>query len=269
VLSRLLEPLLSLAGWQAYALVGGLCFGESAILLGFVLPGETAVVLGGVLAYEHHVSLLWMAVLAVCCAIVGDSVGFALGRLLGPRLLVLKPLRRPVVGRSQAFLRRRGRPAVFIGRFTAVLRTLMPGVAGMSGLRYRHFLQANLPAGVVWGTAYTLAGWAVGLSYATVLHAAGVASYAIVGAVVAAAIGWKLTLRRRERRLLVADLAPSALTPPGSLDGVELVADLDPTALTPPGSLDGVELVAAAAPETASRAAGCGPAGDRDLSAET
>lgn len=217
MLNRLLGPLLSLGGWQAYALVGGLCFGEAAMLLGFVLPGETAVVLGGVLAYEGHVSLLWMAVLVVCCAIVGDSVGYAVGRLVGPRLLRWRALRRPAVERAQLLVVRRGRAAVFLGRFTALFRTFMPGVAGMSGLRYRHFLQANVPAGVIWGVAYTMAGWAVGLSYKSLLHTAGDVSYGLVAAVVVALVGWHAWRRFQQRREPAAGRGAAALASSGDL----------------------------------------------------
>jgi membrane protein DedA with SNARE-associated domain len=213
LLNRLLDPLLSLGGWQAYALVGGLCFGEAAVLLGFVLPGETAVVLGGVLAYEGHVSLLWMTLLVVGCAVVGDSVGYGMGRLLGPRLLRLRLLRRPVVAKAQSFVRRRGRVAVFLGRFTAVFRTLVPGVAGMSGLRYRRFLQANVPAGVLWGIAYTMAGWAVGLSYREVLRTASAVSYSIVGLVLCLVVGWHVLRRRRDRGASPAEGRPRSSGP--------------------------------------------------------
>src|SRR5579871_457123 len=155
MLSKLLHPLLSLGGWQAYALVAALCFGEAAVMLGFVLPGETAVVLGGVLAYEGHVSLLWMTVIVVCCAIAGDSVGYEVGRHFGPRLLRLRLLQRPAVEKAQDFVRRRGMLAVFIGRFTAVFRALMPGIAGMTGLSYPRFLAANALGGIIWGIAFT------------------------------------------------------------------------------------------------------------------
>ena len=62
MLKTLLHPILGLNGWEAYVIVGALCFGEAALMLGFFLPGETAVVLGGVLASEHRVSLVTMVV---------------------------------------------------------------------------------------------------------------------------------------------------------------------------------------------------------------
>ena len=83
MVNSLLAPLLGLHGLVAYVIVVALCFGEAAVLLGFVLPGETAVVLGGVLASEHHVNLVAMVVLVVVAAVVGDSVGYAVGKRFG------------------------------------------------------------------------------------------------------------------------------------------------------------------------------------------
>jgi membrane-associated protein len=192
VLNSILHPLLGLGGWQAYALVAALCFGEAALLLGFVLPGETAVVFGGVLASEHHVALGPLVVLVVCCAIVGDSVGYEVGRHLGPFLLRHRPLRgHPAVERTRLFVKQRGSIAVFLGRFTAVFRALVPGVAGMSGVSYPRFLLANALGGLIWGVGYTLAGYYVG---AQVLHTG---SWISTGIIVAAAAGLVLLEVRR------------------------------------------------------------------------
>lgn len=204
-MSSLLAPLLGLHGAAAYVIVAALCFGEAAVLLGFVLPGETAVVLGGVLASEHHVNLVAMLVLVVVAAIVGDSVGYAVGKRFGPALLRHRLLRdRPGVDRARDFLRRRGSVAVFLGRFTAVFRALIPGIAGMSDVPYRQFFLANALGGLIWGVAYTLAGYAVGLSYKKVLSDASIASTVIIVAAVVLLVAWQVRRRVREHRELVA-----------------------------------------------------------------
>ena len=79
VISRLLQPLLSLQGWEAYALVGLLVFAEDSVMLGFVFPGETAAILGGVLASKGGVTLAGIVTVVVLCAIAGDSVGYWVG----------------------------------------------------------------------------------------------------------------------------------------------------------------------------------------------
>lgn len=205
MVNSLLAPLLGLHGLVAYVIVVALCFGEAAVLLGFVLPGETAVVLGGVLASEHHVNLVAMVVLVVVAAVVGDSVGYAVGKRFGPALLRHRLLRdRPGVDKTRDFLRRRGSVAVFLGRFTAVFRALIPGIAGMSEMPYRKFLVANALGGVIWGVAYTLAGYAVGLSYKRVLSDASTASTVIIAVVAALLVAWQVRRRLVARRELAA-----------------------------------------------------------------
>jgi membrane-associated protein len=213
VLTPLLHGLLSLHGWPAYLIVGLLCFGEAAFFLGFVLPGEVAVVYGGVLASLHHVSLVWMCVLVVGAAVLGDTVGFEVGRHLGPWLLRHWPLNRTKgVDRTRAFLKRRGGPAVFFGRFVSVLRALVPGVAGVSELRYRTFLLYNALGGLVWGLGFTFAGYLAGRSYERVLSAVGrTGTYVLLGVVVAGA-GVLLWRRVRRHRRSVGEEQETART---------------------------------------------------------
>ncbi len=85
--------LLHFHGGLAYTLVGVLVFAEAALFVGFFLPGETAAVVGGVLAGAGSVNLEAMMTVVVLSAIVGDSVGYVVGRTAGPWLLDRRPLR--------------------------------------------------------------------------------------------------------------------------------------------------------------------------------
>jgi membrane-associated protein len=193
--------LLHFRGVPAYALVGSLAFAEAALMVGFVVPGETAVVAGGVLAGLGRVDLELMMAVVVVCAIVGDSVGYELGKLAGPWLLARRPLRgRRGVARTMAMLERYGGPAVFLGRFLAFARAVIPGLAGMSGVRYRTFLFYNAIGAIIWGVGYTLLGYVVGVSFGRILESVGLWSLAVVAAVVLAALGSWWWLHRRERR---------------------------------------------------------------------
>src|SRR5437899_6861155 len=129
--------ILSLNGWLALAIVFLVPALEASAFLGFVFPGEIAVILGGVLAYNGRVALPAVIVAAVAGAIIGDTVGYFVGRRWGRRLLqgtVGRFVRHEHLERAEAYLRERGGKAVFFGRFTAALRVLIPGMAGMSGL---------------------------------------------------------------------------------------------------------------------------------------
>jgi membrane protein DedA with SNARE-associated domain len=103
-------------------------------------------------------------------------------------------------------LERYGGPAVFLGRFVAFARALIPGLAGMSGVRYRVFLFYNALGGLVWGIGYTLLGYVVGVSFQHVLATVGLWSIAGVGVVVIGVVVVHLALKRRERRRLRAEL---------------------------------------------------------------
>jgi membrane-associated protein len=200
--------LLHFHGTPAYALVGFLAFAEAALMVGFFIPGETAVVIGGVLAGLHRVNLGVMIAVVVVSAIVGDSVGFEVGKRSGPWLLERRPLKGNAgVRRTMAMLERYGGPAVFLGRFVAFARAIIPGLAGMSGLRYRVFLPYNALGGLVWGIGYTLLGFVVGASFGRILSTVGLWSFAVVGIVVVVLVAVHLMLKKRERSRLAVELA--------------------------------------------------------------
>ncbi|HUX04348.1 MAG TPA: DedA family protein [Acidimicrobiales bacterium] len=170
VVSYVLSELQQLSGGLVYALVALLVFGEAALFIGFVLPGETSVIVAGVVASQGHVNIDVLCALVVAAAIVGDSVGYAVGHRYGEHLLRLPIIRKREVALQRALegLRQRGPVYVFIGRFTAFLRAVMPGLAGMSKMHYRRFLIANALGGIVWGVGYALLGYFAGSALSTI-----------------------------------------------------------------------------------------------------
>ena len=148
-MTGVLDSLLHVPGPVVLATVAALVFGEAAVFLGFVFPGETAVLLGGFLASTGRLNVVLLGVVVVAAAIVGDSVGYEVGKRLGPRLLRTRLFRRHQtrVDRARSFLDGRGASAIFVGRFTAFLRAVTPGLAGLSGMRYRRFLAWNAAGG--------------------------------------------------------------------------------------------------------------------------
>jgi len=214
--------LLNFSGPVAYALIGFLAFAEAALMVGIFIPGETAVVIGGVLAGLGRVNLGVMIAVVVICAIVGDSVGFEVGKLAGPWLTSHRPLKgNSAVRYTLGLLEKYGGPAVFLGRFGAFARAVIPGLAGMSGLRYRTFLAWNVLGGIVWGVGYTLLGYAVGLSFQRILTQVGLWSLVLVAIIVAGVVVFEVRRRRREKRRIEGELAGLDVESSGQPSGDE------------------------------------------------
>jgi membrane-associated protein len=200
--SHLLDGILGLDPVLILVLTGLLVFAEDAVFVGFVVPGETAAVIAGVGAGLGDVPLALAIVVVVVAAIVGDSVGYEVGRLFfGPKVLTSRLLapHRHRVERAQAFLRRRGGIAVFLGRFTAFFRAMMPALAGASHMPYRKFLVWNATGGLVWGTVFVLVGYAAGASYHQVEHQVGRGiAIGLAVIVVGLLVAWRIRVRRRK-----------------------------------------------------------------------
>jgi membrane-associated protein len=184
--------------WALYLIVFLLPFLEASVLLGFVFPGETALIFGGAVGTQNGASLTLLMVLAVVGAVSGDAVGYAVGRRWGPRLQATRLGRfvgeeRWVV--TEAFLLKRGGTAVFFGRWTALLRAMVPGAAGMARLPYRTFFVYNALGGTLWAVACVLGGYLVGSAVGRYVTSFG---YVILGLVVLA-ITVALVHRRRKR----------------------------------------------------------------------
>jgi membrane-associated protein len=197
-----LDTVLGAAPWVVYVVVGLVVFAEDALFVGFVLPGETAAILGGVAAHRGHVPLAGVIAVVIVAAIVGDSVGYEVGRVLGPRLLASKRLdgRRERLDRAQDFLARRGGWAVLLGRWVAFFRAVMPALAGTVKMRYPTFLLFNAIGGALWGGVVVTVGYLAGASYAAVEKSFGRgAALVVLGVVLVGLVVWQVRKRRAER----------------------------------------------------------------------
>ncbi len=200
-MTSFLDPILGAPTWAVLSVVGLVVFAEDALFVGFVIPGETAAILGGVAASRAHVSVVAVIVVVVAAAILGDTVGYEVGRVLGPRILGLSIVadRRRRLDEAQAYLARRGGMAVFLGRWTAFLRAVMPALAGSARMPYSRFLVYNASGGLLWGLAVVLAGYFAGESFTKVEGVFGKVAAAVLGVVVVAAVVvWRVRKRRSE-----------------------------------------------------------------------
>src|SRR5436305_6895262 len=184
-------------GEWLYVIAGGLAFAEAAILVGMVLPGETALLVAGVFCNAKYgeLKLGIMIPVAVVAAIAGDSVGYEFGRHFGPALrrsrlgVWVGPHRWAAV---DGFIQRHGGKAVLLGRLTALLRALMPSMAGMSGMRYRTFLTWNAIGGLIWAPGCVLLGYGFSKSLNVIGKTLTWAPLAILAVIVVVYVGLHL-----------------------------------------------------------------------------
>ena len=156
---------------------------ETSVLIGLVVPGDTIVLVAST-AVDGVGEYLALTFTVIVGALIGESIGFALGRWFGPHIEHSRLGRR--IGeenwhRAQRYLDRRGGPAIFISRFLPVLHSLIPLTVGMSTMRYRKFMAWTVPACVIWAFAYVTVGWLAAGSYRELSRELHWAGYLFVG----------------------------------------------------------------------------------------
>ena len=170
--------------------------------LGVPVPGETAVIFAGLSAASGRLSIVAVIVVASAAAIIGDNVGFLIGRR-GGRWLLERPgrfeaERRRVLEVGDPFFERHGGKAVFLGRWIAGLRVWASWLAGASDMRWPVFLLFNALGGICWSTSVALAAYYGGKSVEHVFSQIGLYGIPVAAAVFAVFVWW--WWRRRRRR---------------------------------------------------------------------
>jgi membrane-associated protein len=151
--------------WGGYVVLVAIVFTETGLLIGFFLPGDSLLITAGLVAATGALDIWWLNGLLIVAAIVGDSVGYAIGFRAGPRLFTREKslLFRPShVERTRQFYERHGVKTIVIARFVPIVRTFAPVVAGVGQMEYRRFLIYNVVGGVGWVMSMTWAGYLLG-----------------------------------------------------------------------------------------------------------
>lgn len=184
--------------------------------MGIPSPGETALVLAAVLASQGKLHIWLVIPIGIASAIIGDNLGFLLGRRFGREVLVstgpFHRRRERLVAMGDRFFDRHGPKAVFIGRWIAWVRFATAWLAGINGMQFRTFFAWNALGAVSWGTTYGLLGYFGGHAIISVLSSVGIAAAVLLLVVFA---GVWIAVRRRERR---AAREFEADTPPGEAE---------------------------------------------------
>ena len=169
-LDRHLAEFIALHGAWVYGLLFVVVFAETGLVVTPILPGDSLLFAVGALAARGVLDLGLATLLLLAAAILGDTVNYAAGHYLGPRILTAKDrtvfwhrvLNREHLDRTHAFFERHGGKAVVLGRFVPIVRTFVPFVAGAGSMRYTSFIAYNVGGAVAWVGLCVGAGYAFG-----------------------------------------------------------------------------------------------------------
>jgi membrane-associated protein len=154
-----------LSGWLGYAVLFAVVFAETGLLVGFLLPGDSLLFTVGVVAGAGALNIVAIILLLIAGAVIGDAVGYQLGRKTGPHLFNRPDSRffkQEYITRTKAFYDRYGGKTIVYARFVPIVRTFAPYVAGAVGMSYRRFATFNIFGGIGWVTLMTLSGYWLG-----------------------------------------------------------------------------------------------------------
>ncbi len=162
------QSLVSLAGQYGhwlYAILFFVIFAETGLVVFPFLPGDSILFISGTIVATAGLDVHLLTVILIAAAIAGDSVNYAVGHFIGPKVYE-KPdsrwFKRAHLRRTQAFYDRYGGITIIIGRFVPIIRTFAPFLAGVAGMSYRRFLSYNVIGGVMWITLLVYAGYLFG-----------------------------------------------------------------------------------------------------------
>ena len=163
----LLIQLLSqvITGWWGYALLAGIVFAESGLLVGLFLPGDSLLFTVGVVAGAGELDIVQICALLVVFSVLGDQSGYLLGRRTGPRIFVRPDsllFKHEYVTRTSQFYEKHGGKTLIYAKFVPIVRTFAPFMAGVGRMQYTRFLSFNVIGGLGWVLSMTLAGYFLG-----------------------------------------------------------------------------------------------------------
>ena len=157
---RRLQDVKALIAWGGYVGLTAIIFAETGLLIGFFLPGDSLLITAGILASQGHFNVFLLGALLSAASIIGNAVGYYIGRVGGARLFRREESRffKPqYLRQAHAFYEKHGGKAVVLARFMPIVRTFVPVVAGAAGMNYRKYTLYNVVGGLlwIWGMLFT------------------------------------------------------------------------------------------------------------------
>jgi membrane-associated protein len=151
--------------WGGYVALTIIIFSETGLLIGFFLPGDSLLVSAGLIASRGILDVWFMCALLSIAAILGQTVGYAIGKTAGPRLFAREDsmfFKRSHLQRAHDFYEKHGGKTIVLARFMPIVRTFVPVVAGAARMSYRPFQIFNVIGGVLWVCGMLMIGYGLG-----------------------------------------------------------------------------------------------------------
>jgi membrane-associated protein len=152
-------------GWHGYALLFAIVFSETGLLAGFFLPGDSLLFTVGVVAGAGGLNIVAINIVLIAAAILGDGVGYLLGRKAGHKIFYRPNSRffkQEHLIRTQRFYEKHGGKTIIYARFIPIIRTFAPFIAGVAEMHYPRFLSFNVFGGIGWVVLMTGLGYLLG-----------------------------------------------------------------------------------------------------------
>ncbi len=140
-------------------------FAESGLFFGFFLPGDSLLFTAGLLSSQGYLSFWPLLLGSVVAAILGDSVGYAFGKKIGPKIFTKEDsffFKKAYIERTKIFYEKHGKKTIVLARFVPIVRTFAPILAGVGGMEYKTFLSFNVIGGVCWSAGLIVLGFVLG-----------------------------------------------------------------------------------------------------------
>src|SRR5258708_7146800 len=154
-----------MTGWLGYAMLAGIVFAETGLLVGLFLPGDSLLFTVGVVAGAGQLDIVRICALLTAASVLGDQSGYFLGYRTGPRIFSRPDsllFKQEYVTRTQKFYEKHGGKTLIYAKFVPIVRTFAPFMAGAGRMPYKRFLMFNVVGGIGWVLSMTLAGYNLG-----------------------------------------------------------------------------------------------------------
>jgi membrane-associated protein len=161
-LDTYLAGIISQYGLWTYAILFVVIFMETGFVVTPFLPGDSLLFAAGTFAALGSMNIYLLVGLLIGAAILGDSVNYSIGHILGARAYNIKWLKKEYFDKTHAFFQKHGGKTIFLARFVPIVRTFAPFVAGIGKMSYGYFITYNFVGGITWVLLFTFAGFLFG-----------------------------------------------------------------------------------------------------------